>query len=282
MEKILIYGGGNMGSVYAKTISEYYHDKDTVFIVEKHQENLDRLRSEGFACGNTIPDNFDTFTSIILAIKPQDFPSIVNTLAENIKFSQWVISIMAGVQTSMISKHLNHQKIVRTMPNLAIPHQQGMIGYYFPFKHLITEKERSNIIKILSLGGETIEVDHEDDINAITALSGSGPAYFFYIVQKMEQAARSFGFSSNESRLLALQTMKGALSVLENSPEGCESLIKMVSSRGGTTEAAFQIFNQREVGDNFIDGIKRANERADEMGQELTNFISNKLSGAGY
>ncbi|MCX2744324.1 pyrroline-5-carboxylate reductase [Mangrovivirga sp. M17] len=277
MNKILIYGGGNMGLVYAKTISEYYHAKDRVFIVEKREENLKKIKSLGFSCAKDIPENFYCYQYIILAVKPQDFPSIAPSLEKNIQENQWLISIMAGISCELIKENLNHKKIIRTMPNLAIPYKEGFTGFYISSKSLLTEVEKESVLELLTLGGKILEVEDENDLNAITALSGSGPAYFFYFVEQLQNAAISKGFSKDQAKMIALQTLKGALKVLENSEDTCETLIRKVSSRGGTTEAAFQVFNEKKLGENFIQGINRANERSEEFGKELKNFILNKL-----
>ncbi|QCK15022.1 pyrroline-5-carboxylate reductase [Mangrovivirga cuniculi] len=276
MNKILIYGGGNMGLVYAKTISEYYHAKDHVFIVEKREENIKKIKSLGFLCSNSIPENFKSYDYIILAVKPQDFISIATPLEKHIQDNQWLISIMAGISCELIKENLKHKKIIRTMPNLAIPFKEGLTGFYISSKSLLTDIEKKNILDLLTLGGKILEVEDENDLNAITALSGSGPAYFFYFIEQLQNAAINKGFSKEQARMIAIQTLKGALKVLENSEDTCETLIQKVSSRGGTTEAAFQVFNEYNLGDNFIQGINRANERSEEFGQELKNIILNK------
>jgi len=131
----------------------------------------------------------------------------------------------------------------------------------------VTRIELVTVQNLLSASGKTIYVEREEMLNAATAVSGSGPAYVFYFMQSLIEAGKDMGFTQSEAELLTYQTFKGAVDLFNKYDFSCEEWIKKVSSKGGTTEAAINGFNQKTIKDSFKDGVKAALLRAEELSQ---------------
>ncbi|MEM9921122.1 MAG: pyrroline-5-carboxylate reductase, partial [Bacteroidota bacterium] len=203
---------------------------------------------------------------IIFAVKPQDAPKLFESLQPLVDPQQVFLSIMAGVRMETIAQALGVKKIIRAMPNL--PAQIGMGMTAFTSSDDVTRIELVTVQNLLNTTGKTVYVENESYIDASTAISGSGPAYVFYFMDAMMQAARSMGFSNSEAELLVSQTFRGAVELYSKNDLSCEEWIHRVSSRGGTTEAAMQSFSGHKVHADIIDGAKAALERAVELGKQ--------------
>ncbi|MFH1198470.1 MAG: pyrroline-5-carboxylate reductase [bacterium] len=265
--KIAILGCGNMGLTYARSFIQYHKVKnDNLLLVAKdkeHEKELLELNYGKVILG--IDENVLNVDVLILAIKPQDIHSIIPPLAGKIKKETLVISILAGIKISFIKKSLKHNYIVRAMPNM--PAQYGMgITVYVPspetnIHHL------STVENLLSTTGRTFMIDDESLMDGVTAVSGSGPAYFYYFVMTMIETAKRMGFDDGLAELLVKQTMHGAYHVINNSDADLNSLIKKVASKGGTTEAAFEVLKKNNFAEIFSSAILRAEERSRELSQ---------------
>jgi pyrroline-5-carboxylate reductase len=165
-----------------------------------------------------------------------------------------------------ISNALGTAKIIRAMPNL--PAQIGTGMTVFTSSEEVTRIELVMVQNLLNSTGKAIYVENEDAIDAATAISGSGPAYVFYFMQSLIESAKDMGFSQAQAELLTYQTFKGAVDLFNKYDFTCEEWIAKVSSRGGTTEAAFNKFNENHLKKDFQSGVNMALTRAKELSHE--------------
>jgi len=265
--KILIIGGGNMGATFAKSfIRSHSADPDKVMILEILAEKIDALKKEKIGRIFSAPKECVPLADIIiLAVKPQASASLFAQMKDYVDEQQVIVSIMAGVQINTIRQGLGATKIIRAMPNLPAQIGQGMTVYTSTDE--VTRIELVMVQNLLNTTGKAIFVSKEAKIDAGTAISGSGPAYVFYFINAMKEAAKEMGFSDSSAQLLVTQTFKGTVSLFEQSNRDCQEWINMVSSKGGTTEAAIQSFESNQVQQLIKEGAKAALSRAIELGK---------------
>jgi len=266
--RIAIIGGGNMGTTYARAfVRSNIAKKEDLLIVEKHEDKREELKKEELCVlSSTIPSDFSTYTIIILAVKPQDFKALVPELKKHITKNHIVISIMAGIKISSIEHSLDHKNVVRAMPNT--PAQLGF-GITAFTVNTATDMELVSVADTLfETTGKAVFMKDEELLDAVTALSGSGPAYFFYFVKYMVEAGKEMGMEEHVSSMLVKQTMLGAFQILNNSKYSLDQMIQSVASKGGTTEAALKQFEQHSIGANIKTAIKAAEKRAKELSKE--------------
>ena len=264
--KVLIIGGGNMGLTFAEGfLRSHLIDKENLHLLEKSDEQIKVLQSKGLVnVYKEIGSYISEIDLIILAVKPQDCLHLLEKLADQIDEQQLVLSIMAGVSLETLAEKLKTGKVIRSMPNL--PAQVGSGMTVFTSSDEVTRVELVTVQNLLNSTGKTIYVEVEDMIDAATAMSGSGPAYIFYFMKAMIAAGIEMGFSQAESELLTSQTFKGALNLYYASNYSCEQWIAKVSSKGGTTEAAFQSLLDNKVENLFQKAMYQAFDRARALG----------------
>ncbi|TND09305.1 MAG: pyrroline-5-carboxylate reductase [Bacteroidetes bacterium] len=263
--KITIVGCGNMGLVYARSFLRYnIVTKEDLLLVEKNVSRKEELRL--LQIGEVVVPTDPMVTEsdlMILAVKPQDFPALAPQLQPMLRPGMTLLSIMAGIRMSSIEEYLSHRNIVRAMPNSPVEVGMGMTGFC---AHPEVPADRVRKVEnLLATTGRTVFLDDENMLDAVTALSGSGPAYFFYIVKSMIEAGKKMGMDDVTASTLVKQTMLGAFQLVNNGSKSLDELIRTVSSKGGTTEAAFQVFNAKGVGEGLTEGILRAEQRAREL-----------------
>ncbi len=265
--KILVIGGGNMGLTFAQSfLKSKIVTSDNMLILEKSAKKADQLKELNIGTVHGEPGVWiKDCDLIILAVKPQDIQRLFDTIKDYIGDQQVVLSIMAGVTIDAIKQGLNITKVIRAMPNL--PAQVGIGMTAFTSSDEVTRIELVMVQNLLNATGKTIYVDAENDIDASTAISGSGPAYVFYFMQGLIEQAKELGFSQSEAELLTYQTFKGAIELYNKHNLSCDEWIKKVSSKGGTTEAAFQVFNKEAINELFKRGVNRAYERSKELSE---------------
>lgn len=263
--KITIIGCGNMGMVYARAFLRYnIATRENLLLVEKSETRKEELRS--LDLGRVVlPDDPAIATSslIILAVKPQDFLTLAPALAQHIRPGITVLSIMAGVRMQLIEEQLGTREIVRAMPNSPVEINMGMTGVCA--HEAVSPDNIRKTEQLLATTGRTVFFEREEMLDAVTALSGSGPAYFFYLVKAMTDAGVQMGMDEAVSATLVKQTMLGAFHLINNGGKSNEELIRTVASRGGTTEAAFTVFNEKQIAASLQQGILRARDRAEEL-----------------
>ena len=263
--KITIVGCGNMGLIYARSFLKYnIVSKDNLLLVEKNETRKEDLKRLDIG-KVVVPDNKLIADSdvIILSVKPQDFTELAADLKKVLNEKTILLSIMAGINISFLQEKLNHQKIVRAMPNSPVEIGMGITAYSLSNSVNITEAHQ--IENLLATTGRTLYMEDENLLDAVTALSGSGPAYFFYFVQQLIEAGKKMGMNDATASLLVKQTMLGSFHLINNANKPLDELIQAVASKGGTTEAALNTFSKHDVGIHLQEGLLNAEKRAKEL-----------------
>ncbi len=263
--KVAILGCGNMGMAFAKSFISYDLVKtENLLLIEKSIERGEALRAEkaGLVI-ETITENVAEYDLLILSVKPQDFIGAAAELKVVIKPNQVVLSIMAGIPIEKIQQLLGHQAVMRAMPNS--PAMIGMGMTAFCASDSVPMAQLRKVENLINSTGKALYLESESLIDAVTALSGSGPAYFFYVVKAMIEAGKSLGFDEATAATLVKQTMLGSFHLINNADKSLDQLIKAVASKGGTTEAALATFQETGVANGLIAGIDAAQKRAVEL-----------------
>jgi pyrroline-5-carboxylate reductase len=265
--KLAIIGCGNMGMAFARSFIQYdLVKRENLLLIEKNEERCQILskEKEGIVI-NTINSDISQADLVILSVKPQDFPALAEELKGNLSENQVVLSIMAGIKISKIQKLLDHKFIVRAMPNTPAMLGMGITG--FTSAEGISIAKLFKVENLINATGRSIYIVDEEMLDAVTALSGSGPAYFYYFVKHMVEAGIKMGFDEGTSLLLVKQTMLGAYHLINNAEKDLDSLIQAVASKGGTTEAALSVFNGLHLDEAIKEGILAAERRGKELSQ---------------
>jgi pyrroline-5-carboxylate reductase len=203
---------------------------------------------------------------IVLAVKPQNLSEITDSLAGHVRKGQLVLSIMAGVKTAALRDGLKHSAIVRCMPNT--PAQIGEGITIWTATGDVSEPQKHATRSILGVMGKEVYVDDEKLIDMATAVSGSGPAYFFLFLEALTDAAVSIGMPRDLGRQLATQTLLGSGRLVEKSGREAADLRQMVTSKGGTTAEALRVFAEGDFKRLVEDAVAAAYRRARELGGE--------------
>jgi len=271
MDRTLAFiGGGNMaGSLIGGLIADGW-DPDSIRVADPDSVRTSRL-AERFAVitsqdNSTLIDNAD---AVILAVKPQVMHGVIKEIAPEINRSQaLVISIAAGIRASTLADWLGAgTAIVRCMPNTPALVQSGATALYASPQ--ASEDQRSLAESVLRAVGLTLWVDDEAQMDTVTALSGSGPAYFFLFMEALQAAGSKLGLPADSARLLALQTAFGAAKMALESREDAATLRRQVTSPGGTTEQAIATFQQAGLEEIVLKAVQAAAERLRELAAEF-------------
>jgi pyrroline-5-carboxylate reductase len=263
--KIAIVGCGNMGMAFAKSFLQYdLVKKENLLLVEKSADRADQLRQEkAGSVVETIGPRIGDTDLVILSVKPQDFGSVQEALRAVIQPQQVVLSIMAGITLTKIQEVLDHRLVIRAMPNTPAMLGMGITG--FTAAKEISFSQLLKVENLISATGRSVFLEDESMLDAVTALSGSGPAYFYYIVKAMIEAGKRMGFEESMASQLVKQTMLGSFHLINNADKSLDELIKAVASKGGTTEAALKQFGEGNLAETIIAGILSAESRAKEL-----------------
>jgi pyrroline-5-carboxylate reductase len=256
-----IIGLGNMGEAIIKNLKSNKalrllgSDKDTAKRTHiKRTYHLKVIReNRGLAEQSDV---------VIIAVKPKDAAKLLLEIRPSLKVPKVVVSIMAGVTLGFIRKHIGGKvTIARVMPNMPAQIGEGISALYLGNLSL---KDKRLIKGIFSSIGEVVEV-RERDFDAVTAVSGSGPAYFFYLVELLMKTAVSLGLKKSTAERLAIKTAQGSTQLLAETGDDPFALRKKVTSKGGTTEAAFKLFKRRKLDAILREGIKNACKRSRQL-----------------
>jgi pyrroline-5-carboxylate reductase len=265
---ILFIGGGNMaaaiiGGLIAKGLAP-----SALHAVDVLPEALSRLEKQfGIRTSADASAAAAGAACVVLAVKPQQMREVATALAPALK-GQLVISIAAGIRGSDLARWLGPSAhVVRAMPNTPALVTAGITGLYaMPG---VSSRQRQEVENILAAVGATFWVDRENQLDAVTAVSGSGPAYVFYFIEALEQAGRELGLSPEVARQSALATFAGAVKLATTDGADPATLRARVTSKGGTTERAIAVLDDAAVKTAFIRAVRAAAERAAEMGDAL-------------
>ena len=204
---------------------------------------------------------------VLMAIKPQNFEGAGSDLAVCLPKNCVVISIMAGITMDRLADVFRKQKIVRAMPNTPASIGKGMTGYVC--SDGLSKPQKKHVARLLGVCGETEELDNEALIDAVTAISGSGPAYFFHMVEALTGAGVSLGMTEDQAGRFARQTLIGAGALLERSGQSATELRRAVTSPGGTTPAALDVLMQENGLPQVLrDAVGAAYKRSQELGKD--------------
>ncbi len=204
---------------------------------------------------------------VVLAVKPQILKQVAQDLAPRLKPDAMVVSIAAGISMQSLQLWVGDRAIVRCMPNTPSLIQKGAAGLYA--NNHATQQQKAQAEEIMSAVGIVQWVNTDEDIDVVTALSGSGPAYFFYLMELMTENAVEMGLSREVAENLAIQNCLGAGTLAQESTDSLSQLRENVTSKGGTTHAALQSFNQDELPKTVQNAMKHCAQRAAEMAKEF-------------
>ena len=271
MKKIIIIGGGNMGySIAGGIVKKGLTKKQNILFIEKNDQRTRFLRKSGYQAfqdlQSQIKKNKKDIEAVILAIKPNDFKEVLEKISSLTSTNTFLISIAAGIQIKKIESMLGRKyPIARVMPNAPCQIGEGMSALTYNKK--VTKRQKQIVVRIFSATGKTIELN-ESKFNLITAISGSGPAYFCYLMESMINTGKKLGLDEKSATELVLQTAKGSSLLLEEKLLTPEALRNMVTSPGGTTYAAVETFRKFNFKEIIFKGIKAANDRGVELGKD--------------
>ena len=266
--RIAFLGGGNMASALIGGLRAKGFDARSISVIELNPAARERLAAQhgvhASAAADAATGAADT---LVLAVKPQDMRSALAPLAATAR-GKLVISIAAGVQLGTLSHWLEgHRKLVRCMPNTPALIGAGASGLYAAPE--VSAEERAGAETVLRAVGEVVWLPEERLLDAVTALSGSGPAYVFWFIEQLAAFGERSGISKADARKLALHTVLGAAKLAAGSGEPPETLRRNVTSRAGTTEAALKAFDAEALAERFGRALEAARRRGAELGEEL-------------
>jgi pyrroline-5-carboxylate reductase len=266
--KVLVIGGGNMGLTYSEGMSQSpLLNKRKLMIHDLSADTIIRLKeNEDFDVYEKLSDCLPQADIIFLAVKPYHCEELLQEMKPQVNKDQLVVSLMAGVTISYIEDLLGIHKIIRTMPNL--PAKVGLGVTSFTESKAVSRVELLMVRNLLDTTGVSIHVDDESFIDKSTGISGSGPAYVFYFMQSMMEAAKKMGFSINDAKILVSTTFQGAVELFNQSDLTPSTWMDKVASKGGTTRAALDSMDENNVEDLIKEAAFAAFNRAVELGKE--------------
>jgi pyrroline-5-carboxylate reductase len=267
--KITFIGGGNMADALIGGLLRKGFPLHDLRVVEVRVDARRKLEDKyGVTCFDKPKDALRASDIVVFAVKPQHLREAAakSGITGN---SNLVISIAAGVRLANLSKWLKgHTRLVRAMPNTPAMIGEGITGLY-PFSKDVTREHREQAETVLGAVGATVWITEEAQMDVVTAISGSGPAYVFYFIEAVEDAARELGLPVPIAHQLVLNTFSGAAKLAATSPDPVAVLRERVTSKGGTTERALASMAKDEVKEAIIRAIHAANQRGKELGDEL-------------
>lgn len=242
-------------------------DTSAITVLELDAEKRQQLNQD-YAIHTT--DNYVDIGNtdvIVLAIKPQQLKAVCQQLSLHIK-NQLIISIAAGIRSADIASWLNqHPSIVRVMPNTPAQIQAGVSALYA--LETVSDTQKEQAITILAAVGKTLWLDDEAKMDAVTAISGSGPAYVFYLIEALQEAGISLGLSAEQASLLALETFNGASLLAVKSHDDVKTLRAQVTSKGGTTEQGILAMENAGIKAIMQKAAQAAAEKSKSLGDAL-------------
>jgi len=268
---ITFIGGGNMASALIGGLLQQGFSARQLSAIEINAENREKIK-QAFRISVFAELTNEAITSdvIVLSVKPQQLFQLAQKLAP-ILADQLVISIAAGISTVDISRWLEgYQKVVRAMPNTPSLVRAGVTGLFAAA--CVSEQDKINAESILAAVGSTLWLESEEMLHAVTAISGSGPAYVFYFIESMQQAGVELGLTAEQARQLSLQTFLGASKLASESAEDAAILRARVTSKGGTTEQAILMMEKNDIKCKIISAIHAANQRSRQMSDEFSKI----------
>ena len=274
---ITFIGGGNMADALISGLlrkgQEFRPENLRVVEINPDARRKFETKHPGVKCFDEARKAVRDGDVIVFAVKPQD----VRNAATELRAKGWtsglgsnahlVVSIAAGVTLTALSRWLNSRCLVRAMPNTPALIGEGITGLYKTPD--VSEQQMTQAETILAAVGKTVRINSEEDMDTVTAVSGSGPAYVFWFIEQLAKVGEELGLSAETANQLAVETVLGAATLAAQSDESLAVLRQRVTSKGGTTEAALKVFNEEKLAARCRRAIKAAKERGAELGQEL-------------
>lgn len=264
---IAFIGGGNMASAIIGGLIHQGHPAQQIEVVEPWADARAALhRNYGIVAQAKAGPALQRARIVVWAVKPQTFKDAA-AQAQTHTQDALHLSVAAGIRSDSIAQWLGTERIVRTMPNTPALVGKGMSALFA--RPAISAAEREQIEAIMATTGEFLWVETEKQLDAVTALSGSGPAYVFYFLEAMTRAGTGMGLTPAQAHQLAVGTFVGASELARQSDETPAVLRERVTSKGGTTYAALQSMENDAVGAHFEAAMRAAEQRAHELGDEF-------------
>jgi pyrroline-5-carboxylate reductase len=266
--KITFLGGGNMANALIGGMLKRGFTATDITVIDPGSEARERLQQAyGVHCVDSAAALGEAGDLLLLAVKPQQMRDACAPLVGKLG-QALVVSIAAGLDLATLSRFLGgHRRIVRCMPNTPALIGAGITGLCAMPE--VDEAGRAAADQVLAAVGSTVWIDDEARMDGVTALSGSGPAYVFLFIEALQQAAADLGFTAEQGRQLAIETVQGAAALAAQSTEPAAVLRERVTSKGGTTEAALRTMTEAGVKEGIVAGVKAAEARGRELGKLL-------------
>lgn len=264
---IAFIGGGNMAVAIIAGLIRSGRSASTIHVLEPLAPQRDLLTHNwGVTCHDQPGPGFSHVQTVVWAVKPQHYLEAAASCQAHVQ-QALQLSVMAGIRTGTLASTLGTQRVVRAMPNTPALIGQGMAGLYA--HESVTANERLEIEALLASTGQILWLEDERALDAVTALSGSGPAYVLYVIEALVEAAELMGLTPAQGLTLALETLRGATALVSHSGESPAQLRKKVTSKGGTTHAAISLLENHGVKDSLIQAVRAAQARAQQLGDEF-------------
>ncbi|MFA4818787.1 MAG: pyrroline-5-carboxylate reductase [Patescibacteria group bacterium] len=260
---IVVIGGGNMGQAFIRCLLRLpgVLPRD-ITVVERNSTKRQKLAARFLI--KSAPDLssrlLNQATVVLVAVKPQDFPGVAVLMRGQLPQTGLLISIMAGVRLATVQTAVDFTRVIRVMPNLPMILGQGFSAWCASRR--VTREQKTFIRALLSAGGQETEIRDESLFDAITAVSGSGPAYIFSMVDNLMAAAVRLGIKTDVAKKMVMQTIKGSVALLEQSADSPSAWRRRVTSKGGTTAGAFRILDKAHLDKLWFRALTAAVQRS--------------------
>lgn len=265
--KISFIGGGNMARAIIGGLKHNNFEMSAITVLELDAQKRAELAQEFNVQVTDTYADFNNTDVIVLAVKPQQLKEVCCQLNQALQ-SQLIVSIAAGVRSKDISRWLNnYPAIVRVMPNTPAQIQAGVSALYA--MPSVNQAQRNQANTILAAVGKTLWLDNEDKMDAVTAISGSGPAYVFYFIEALQEAGVQLGLGDEAAAMLALQTFAGASLLAVQSADDVKTLRAQVTSKGGTTEQGILALEAANIKNAICKAAKAAADKSTALGDQL-------------
>lgn len=265
--KIAFIGGGNMAAALIAGLLRAGRSTADLRVVEIDGARCEQLRRQFGISADTAPDaTLKDADALVLAVKPQVMRQACEATRPHLG-QPLVVSVAAGIRATDIARWLGLAAVVRTMPNTPALIGRGVTGMAATAQVASAQRELAE--SILRTAGDVVWFDDEAKLDAVTAVSGSGPAYVFYFIEALARAASELGLTAEQSRRLAVQTFVGAAQLAAESSEPLSTLRGRVTSKGGTTAAALDWLEANAVEARIVEAVHAAHRRARELGDEF-------------
>ena len=266
-ERIAFIGGGNMAQAIIGGLIQQGVSPQNIDVVEPSAEARDQLLKHfGVTAQPQASAALSAAGLVVWAVKPQTFKDAALATAPFTAHALH-LSVAAGIRTDSMAAWLGSDRIVRAMPNTPALVGQGISGLFA--RAGASAPDRARVEQVMATTGEFLWMDAEDQLDVVTALSGSGPAYVFYFMEAMTMAGTEMGLSREQAHQLAVATFAGASGLAKTSAKSPQVLRQRVTSKGGTTAAAIASMEDNDVRALFIDAMYAARERAKKLGNEF-------------